>query len=344
MLIETKHTKITAELEQRITGGYYREKLPPLRALMKEYQVSLQTISKAVKPLILSGLISPGPRGSAINHASAVRERYDAWGFLCSGSAEMTDVTHDFFQLIHRCLARDSYNMLFLDGRNKRLRQDMDFWEKQPIDGLVFGYGTLTAELARTVHRAGIAGVARHHAGNLPVHVVEYDTFSSIDFVIGKIVEKGYRRIALQFKASLEGYQEYADKNWEQIRRKYDIAFPEYRENVMPGHSLNAWEQHTRYLCADTPPEILLCWHAEAEGTYQELKKMGLHRKVKLVSYLSHWQQEGHFIPLEKIREEEYWQTVYEVLREVMKTKPAEMIHRKVPYFPRFMQELPEAK
>ena len=116
MLIETKHTKITAELEQRITGGYYREKLPPLRALMKEYQVSLQTISKAVKPLILSGLISPGPRGSAINHASAVRERYYAWGFLCSGSAEMTDVTHDFFQLIHRCLARDSYNMLFLDG------------------------------------------------------------------------------------------------------------------------------------------------------------------------------------------------------------------------------------
>ena len=113
----------------------------------------------------------------------------------------------------------------------------MDFWEKQPIDGLVFGYGTLTAELARTVHRAGIAGVARHHAGNLPVHVVEYDTFSSIDFVIGKIVEKGYRRIALQFKASLEGYQEYADKNWEQIRRKYDIAFPEYRENVMRGHS-----------------------------------------------------------------------------------------------------------
>ena len=93
MLIETKHTKITAELEQRITGGYYREKLPPLRALMKEYQVSLQTISKAVKPLILSGLISPGPRGSAINHASAVRERYYAWGFLCSGSAEMTDFT-----------------------------------------------------------------------------------------------------------------------------------------------------------------------------------------------------------------------------------------------------------
>ena len=35
MLIETKHTKITAELEQRITGGYYREKLPPLRALMQ---------------------------------------------------------------------------------------------------------------------------------------------------------------------------------------------------------------------------------------------------------------------------------------------------------------------
>ena len=42
--------------------------------------------------------------------------------------------------------------------------------------------------------------------------------------------------------------------------------------------------------------------------------------------------------------EPEFQQAVYEVLREVMKTKPAEMIHRKVPYFPRFMQELPEAK
>ena len=45
MLIETKHTKITAELEQRITGGYYREKLPPLRALMKEYK-ELEPLSR----------------------------------------------------------------------------------------------------------------------------------------------------------------------------------------------------------------------------------------------------------------------------------------------------------
>ena len=107
-----RYDELSAQLSQPDAAA----DLGRYRALMKEYQVSLQTISKAVKPLILSGLISPGPRGSAINHASAVRERYYAWGFLCSGSAEMTDVTHDFFQLIHRCLARDSYNMLFLDG------------------------------------------------------------------------------------------------------------------------------------------------------------------------------------------------------------------------------------
>ncbi len=343
MKIETKHTWITAELERQIAAGHYHKRLPPLRSLMKEYNVSLQTISKAIRPLTMSGMISPGPRGSIINYTGTVRERHYAWGILCSGSTEITEVSYEFFQMVRQALARDNHNITFLDGSNKRLQQDTEFWEKQPIDGLVFGYGTLTSELAWAVRRAGIVGVARHHAGNLPVHVVEYDTFGAIDFVLGQIIEKGYRRIALQFAAPLEGYQDYANGNWDHLCDKYGIANPEYREIVMPGYR-EARERHTQYLCLHTPPEVILCWHSETEETYRTLKRLGLHEKVKLVSYLSNWQPQGHFIALEEVREDGYWQAVREVLLEAVETNPQKMIHRKVPVFPKFIQELPDIR
>ncbi len=340
MRIETKHTQITEELHRDIIRGRYQKKLPPLRSLMKEYNVSLQTISKAIRPLTRDGVISPGPRGSVINVSSGRRPRYYSWAILARNSGFNQE---EFAQsLTYRILSRNNYNITLLSTENERLVSDPDFWDNLPVDGLIFNYGALTAELAWRVRRAGIPAIARHYAGDLPVHVVDFDSYSMIDRVVGQLINKGYRRIALQFMDPREGYQDFSNKHWDEIRRKHDIGFPEYRETVMAGYT-DGRERHTQYLCLKTPPEVILCWHSLAHETYQALKELGLHEQVKLVAMTSKWQpDEGYFYPLSNQNEDEYWNEVLSVLQEAVENETQEKIFRLVPLRINFIRELPD--
>lgn len=340
MRLETKHTQITEELHRDIISGRYQKKLPPLRSLMKEYNVSLQTISKAIRPLTRDGVISPGPRGSVINVSSGKRPRYYSWAILEQNPSGGFD---EFSQLCrYKILSRDNHNVILLNANNERLLSDPEFWTNLQIDGLVIGYGALTAELAWKVKRAGIPAIARHYAGNLPVHVVDFATYPAIDRIVGQLMDKGYRRIALQFRDYREGYQDFANRNWDEIRQKHGIEFPEYRENVMPG-IVDGRERHTQYLCLKTPPEVILCWHSLARETYRTLEKLGLHQQVKLVSMISQWQlPEEFFYPLSEQNEDDYWEEVLMVLEEAAEQEAAERIFRLVPVEFRFLRELPD--
>lgn len=339
MKIETKHTLITEELHRRILSGYYQKKLPPLRSLMKEYKVSLQTISKAVKPLSRNGMISPGPRGSVINVASNMRPRYYSYGYLIG-----SNITYDDFSRlpIYKTLCRNNYNIVLLNTENENLINKPDFWDNLPIDGLVFGYGSLTTEIAWRVAQAGIPAISRHFAGDLPVHVVDFATYPAVDQVVGELTAKGYQRIALQFMDYREGYQDYANKHWDEIRHKHNIEYPEYREVVMAGR-IDGRERHTQYLCLKTPPEVILCWHSCVKETYQALTNLGLHKQVKLISIASKWQpEEDYFYALSSQNEESYWEEVLKVLEEIVEQKKQEKIFRLVPLDIKFLRELPD--
>lgn len=342
---EIKHTRITEDLRKGILNGKYGGKLPPYRMLVKEYGVSMQTIAKAVRPLSDNGLIVPGPRGSMIGVFGEKRPKYFAWGVLNRGTIERGDNGGlKSLSIINSILGRGGYNVVYLDARNERMRTDPEFWKRLPVDGVVFSYGTLTRELALSLRRHGIAAVTLHWADELPVNVVEWDTFGAVGEVVESLLKLGYRRIALQLAYPLEGYQDYANAQWSAIREQYGIAYPEYRENVMPGNADNR-ERHTEYLCLSTPPEVILCWHAFTKETFGVLKRHGLADRVRLVSYESPFHSDTSFMNMLTGPDESIlWEEIRKILMEKYEHPEDPFIHRLTPYHPVFINSLPPKK
>ena len=333
-MIETKHTIITEQLKQRIVDGHYAEKLPPLRTLMQEFNVSMQTINKAVKPLSASGFISSGPRGSIINYHGGKRPKYYAIGALC----KRIIVNRETQELLNRMTDRlqyENYNTIFLDQNNERLKRDPDFWKTCPIDILIFAYQTLTPELAWAVYRSGIIPLARHYAGDLPVHVSEYGTLDTIDSAVGQLAARGYRKIASQFFTRLPGYHEFVIRRWQEIRAKYGIDCPGYEnpfyyseQPLLPGCAL---------------PEVILSWHTECTGMLEQVATVGLADKIKIVSYapVKSGNHYDNFIPLNPPSDELYWQMTNDLLKRIAKAKPLEFLHCVVPFEAVFTHGIP---
>lgn len=334
-MIETKHTLITEKLKQLIIGGHYGDKLPPLRTLMREFNVSMQTISKAVKPLSASGFISSGPRGSIINYSSNKRSKYYAIGVLCTKIVDNAETRELLSKLAGR-LHYENYNTMFLDRENKRLKDDPDFWKNCPVDILIFGYRALTPELAMTVSRSGIIPLARHYVGELPVHVCEFDTFNSIDSVVAQLSEKGYRKIALQFFTPLTGYHEFAVERWSAIRDKYNIDCIGYEK---PFYFL---EQP--FLLGKTLPEVILCWHTHYGKMLKKIADAGLSNKIKVVSYSLDSLGYDNYIALNPPPSELYWEMMNDFLKTVAKAKPLEYLHCRVPFEAVFPYGIPTKK
>ena len=337
--VEIKHTAITEDLRRKILRGVFGEKLPPLRTLMRKYHVAMQTISKAVKPLVSMGLIVPGPRGSVIVAAPKKRPRYYAVGFLWPHGQDFDEEARLEAMYIQDYWARRNYNVLFLNQRNPNLRNKPDFWRTLPIDGLIFAYGTLTAELARAVHEAGIPALAPHFAEDMPVHVMEYDTFPAVERVVKILHEKGFRRIALQFFCELTGYQNMANTRWNEIRTRYGIP-EEYRENLMPSPK-DTVERHTRHLCREIPPEFILCWHSHPERTLESLKRLDQEKKVRLVTVQrdERWNENIFRLTLPPA---DFLDKQMAFMEKIIAGKPDGFLHEYVPYLPDFIDDPPE--
>ncbi|MFA6815301.1 MAG: hypothetical protein WCS73_03310 [Lentisphaeria bacterium] len=331
----TKHTLITQKIKKNILDGVYGEKLPPLRVLMLEFDVSMQTISKAVKPLSISGFISPGPRGSVINYCAHKRVKHYAIGVLCK-KIDSTAENREFLSNLASKLHYENYNTMFLDMGNKRLREDPSFWETCPIDILLFGYNTLTPECAMAVSRSGIIPLVRHYAGDLPVHVCEFDTFQTIDLVVSQLRERGYRKIALQFFTPLAGYQNFAAEQWAAICHKYDIDFS--------GCEKPLYFEEQPWPFDEMLPEVLLCWHLHSEAMLKKIAAAGLEEKIKVLSYLPNIRGYDNYIELNPPSAELYWEKLNDFLNLVAKAKPLEYLHCSVPYEVVFPKGIPLKK
>ncbi len=331
-MIETKHTSITELLKKRIIDGHYDKKLPPLRTLMQEFNVSMQTINKAVKPLSIDGFISPGPRGSVIRYSSVKRPQYYAMGLLCPNITNNSE-TRTFLERVSGWLQFENYNTMFFDQNNERLKRDPEFWNNCPVDVLIFGFRTSTPERIRAVHNAGIIPMARHYSGDLPTHVVEYETFSTLDSVVEQLAAKGYREIALQFHTPLTGYHKYAVAQWRKIREKYGIDCPGYEEPFyFSGPPLSP-----RKPC----PEVILCWHSDCKVLLEQLTASGLADKVKVVSYTYNTSEYRNFIQLSPPDEKIYWDIMGKTLQKILSERPTEFLHATVPFEAVFPSGIP---
>ncbi len=341
-MYDTKHVSITEELESGIRAGRYSGKLPSLRSLMAEYNVSMQTISKAVKPLSRRGLITPSNQGSVINFRSGARPQYYAWGLLSDGLMNDEPASNQF-RLIQECLgANDGYNTMIVNLNNPRLENDETFWDTLPIDGLVFSFFSVTPKRAKAVRRAGIPAVTLHHVEpEYGLHTVEFDTFRTIDAVVAQLVAAGYRRIALQFLRPITGMR-HARSHWNAVQAKYGIDYPEYSLPVLKEYPnyLAHIQAHNAYLVRQTPPEAVIFQHIFAEFSLANLAKLSGKENILAISCCSNYQTYGRFLPFEQVTQKEQWEAVSEVLH-LVRIDNHTPLHRKIFKYPRFLSEIP---
>ena len=60
----SRYPTLAATLEKRIAQGIYRDRLPTVRELAAEFKVSKQTVTLALRPLIVKGILkAEGRRG-----------------------------------------------------------------------------------------------------------------------------------------------------------------------------------------------------------------------------------------------------------------------------------------
>ena len=53
----SRYPTLAATLEKRIAQGIYRDRLPTVRELAAEFKVSKQTVTLALRPLIVKGIL-----------------------------------------------------------------------------------------------------------------------------------------------------------------------------------------------------------------------------------------------------------------------------------------------
>lgn len=69
----SRYPTLAATLEKRIAQGIYRDRLPTVRELAAEFKVSKQTVTLALRPLIVKGILkAEGRRGNPCRRSGQV--------------------------------------------------------------------------------------------------------------------------------------------------------------------------------------------------------------------------------------------------------------------------------
>ncbi len=341
-MFATKHTALSEKIASAIKAGVYVGKLPTQRELQQEYQVSLQTINKALRPLVQQRLISPSPQGSMINFNPGNRPEYHTWGIMCNRETTPED-TRDSLYIQRILTQKDHYNLLYVNGANPKL-EDISAWESLPVDGLVFGFMTLNEFRAAAVRRAGIPAVAQHYVDpDFGIHSVGFDYFTAIEVIVQRLLASGYRRIALQLLQPIS-WLRHAREKWVDILKRHNVYFPEYEYPVLKEFSqFDAHLQaHNRYLCQHIAPEVVICWHRCTDQVISELRQLSRNKTLLGVSFLSPEQAPGQFFPVTVGNlYEQQWQLIHQVLQEARRSNNHEVFTRSLAVKPNFLFQPP---
>ena len=212
-----KYLQLAAQLQEEISRGTYPDRLPTEQVLTEVYQVSRQTVRRALDVLVEHGVIEKR-QGSG----SRVLRRAGDRG---SGRvAIVTSYINDYIfptvlQDIQSVLTARSYSALLFSTQNKstREREILQGLLHESVDGIIVE-GSKTAlpspnmDLYEKLDLAGIPVVFLHGTYNA-LHgalCVSDDNFGGGYLLARHLITKGHTRIAGIFKSDdIQGHQRY---------------------------------------------------------------------------------------------------------------------------------------
>lgn len=250
---DTKHISIAERLKMRIMAGCYSVKLPPVRELSKEFNVSSRTMTKTFHALTEAGIILPGARGTFIapefNPITARR----LVAIIFPGPP-ITPLAED------KCFnALCSYingigAQLLLCGTSTDQHQDwISALNDARVEGFIFLYSSITVEIAQMLNQRRIPYVSCNwHPENSDIIWVDFDWESTLNQLAEQLIRRRIKRIAVIQSSQQDEFKKMLYSAWNRVCRRNSIT--DYGDG---GENFDGFFEH------DAPPQAIIALHPQ---------------------------------------------------------------------------------
>ena len=218
---KAEYRRIAAELEMAIRRSEYQDKLDNIQILAERFDVAKQTMTNALQLLRSCNILEHhGRAGMQIlrkNLPTGVIAIIGRW------TDEHFQENYDSMQPVIAEIEKCGFNIVLM----RILSSSMEFLSQLELSnfaGLIFTRHALTETVAEklSARKTPFVSISR-----LPLYpdmdYVNFDTDTAVKVLARDLKNAGYRKIALLFPSSSEGYNQLLRKMWKKIKRELDL-------------------------------------------------------------------------------------------------------------------------
>lgn len=223
-MIEAKYIDLSEKIAEKIRNGEWKERMPGVIKLSKELNVNPATVAKAFKVLADKGLLTiDGTKGTFITQPGR-RVKYKLIGVV--GLSER-DAHSDEWQIMERAAQKVGYRIIGISHNNELFAKDIGLLLQFPVDGYIFLYSSMTAEIAEFLRKNGISFVACSNTVGIPgVNYVDFDPENIFEKSLRYMLELGHRRIAyIEFNSRKYKYSERILEVYKKVLAEFNVPF-----------------------------------------------------------------------------------------------------------------------
>ncbi|MFA6103348.1 MAG: GntR family transcriptional regulator [Victivallaceae bacterium] len=224
-MLETKYIDLSVLIEKGIKDGLWKERLPSVRELSKELNADPATVSKAFRLLAEKGFVSiQGNKGTFITQPGKCA-KHKVIGIV----GMSTDNPHYFEELsaMEKTAEASGYKVVGLVHKNDLFVKGINLLLRFPVDGYIFMYSSLSAEIAFSLRENGIPFVACNKPAGIPgVNWVDFDSEKALAKALFYLIGLGHKRIAyIDFYSTAYNFSERILNVYQKVLSESEIPF-----------------------------------------------------------------------------------------------------------------------
>ena len=335
---------IAAQLEMGIRRNFYTDRLPNIQSLMAHFDVSKQTMTRALALLQKNGILQfKGRSGMVIDRAQLKMKKIALVAAWTDGRK------NDLLSVIGPFL-KDLDTMGFQAELIRGDNQQHNFFPEHVLkgfDGVILRSRVRHESALKKLSAAKLPCVSADSNPWVPeIDSAEYDALSAINQIASDLKSRGFRRIALLYSSSAPGGNDQIFTAWRKIKKSLELP----RLSCDRVHFTDGWEweknanllfKHIQNM--KERPEILIHYGGKFDQRIQSYLQNTPEYPfgMKVLYQESLW--ENCFISPEDILIRSYDRSVliteaFSILLERFLDPQAPPIHRKIPFPVEYLQ------
>ena len=258
-----KYVEIADQLTQKIIEQDYFDRLPPVRDLAQEYNVSLRTIQKALELLTQRTMVvADSTRGMRVVHRPASRVIGVFCNFRKGNSSDL------LVQSLRRRIEADDYEAIFMDIPEKVCQDENSaIWRYGWADGYISLYGTSDFAIDRCLNKFNLPVVTANLGIGRDIPCVDFDHSLLLQNLLEALYQKNYRKFALSFTICSTRISDTVETAFRNFLHTHQLPVVEQwitrscEEDVHSPREARIAKQFESIFSTAEKPEAVICFH-----------------------------------------------------------------------------------